>query len=211
MSAEAAKKHTIQMIVFSAVLLVPAFFLLRSGHTGWAITLGLLAVVFFISAFTKKTLVAPCPYCDNGIYGILPGKRQEVRCSKCFEYSVVEGGKVRPMDPNISNDTPKFLSPVFEGAVWPPACVACGAPPARLDQLQDRSLNALGLAVGRVIISKASLSNVPYCNVHKDALKLNVSQTKEMDLKWCSLRMMRIYLALNRGKKSLGSKAGWSA
>src|SRR5262249_13555 len=130
---------------------------------------------------------------------------------RCFEYSVVDAGKVRPMDPRISNDTPKFLSPVFEGAVWPPACVACGAPPTRFDQLQDRSLNALALPVAPVIISKGSLSNVPYGSHHKDSLKLNVGQDRKMDLKWCSLRMMRIYLALNRGKKSLGSKAGWSA
>src|SRR2546421_8196166 len=42
-------------------------------------------------SFTKKALVAPCPFCSTEIYGILSDKtkRQEVRCKQCYEYSVV--------------------------------------------------------------------------------------------------------------------------
>jgi hypothetical protein len=213
MSAEAAKKHTLQMIVIALCFIVPAVLLLRNLHYGWGGVLGALGLLLFISAFTKKTLVAPCPFCDKPIYGIRSdaGKVQEARCTECYEYSVVQGGKVKPMDPSTSDDRPRFRAPVFEGAVWPTGCVACGAAPTRRDSLQDRTVNVLGLALGRVLVTKASLANVPYCDVHKDNVDLIIRQDKKMDLKWCSLRMMRQYLALNKGKKSLGTRAGWNA
>ena len=50
------------------------------------------------------------------------------------------------------------------------------------------------------------MKNVPYCDQHKDAIQLVINQSKQLDLKWRSLRMMRRYLAVNRGKTSLGSK-----
>src|SRR5437764_3725422 len=174
MSREDALKHTIQMIFMALCCLVPAFFLWRSGYQGWGGVLGVLGVILFISSFTKKALVAPCPFCSTEVYGILADKtkRQEVRCKQCYEYSVVQGGKVTPMNPNTSTDQPRFRSPVFEGAVWPAGCVACGAPPTRRESLEDRSVNAIGLAMGRVLVSKASLSNVPYCDVPKNSVEL---------------------------------------
>jgi hypothetical protein len=208
MSPEAARKHTIQMIVVSLCLLVGAYFLWRYNHpiiAGFVAALGLL---LFVTAFSKKALIAPCPFCDSPITGILreQEKPQEVRCPECYEYSVVSGAKVRPMDPAISNDTPRFRSPVFEGAVWPAGCVACGAPPTRFETLKDRSVSAAAAVVGRLRITTATLSNVPYCDVHRGGVELIIHQDKKMDLKWCSLRMFRHYLALNRGKKSLGTK-----
>jgi hypothetical protein len=213
MSREAALKNTIQLIFMSLCLIVPAYFLWTSNHHGWGGVLGVLGVMLFVTAlFSKKTLVAPCPFCDAAINGILADrtKPQEVRCKECYEYSVVQGGKVKPMDPSTSTDKPRFRSPVFEDAVWPPGCVACGAPPTRRESLEDRSVNAIGLAMGRVLVTKASLANVPYCDVHKNSVELIIRQDKKMDLKWCSLRMMRHYLALNRSKKSMGTKAGWN-
>lgn len=71
----------------------------------------MLGLALFITAlFSPKTLVAPCPFCDSAIDGILPDrtKVQELRCKECYEYSVVQGGKVKPMDPATSNDTPRF-------------------------------------------------------------------------------------------------------
>ena len=213
MSREAALKNTIQLIIMSLFLIVPAIFLLKYDHYGWGGVLGLLGLALFITAlFSPKTLVAPCPFCDSAINGILTDrtKVQEVRCTECYEYSVVQGGQVKPMDPATSNDTPRFRAPVFEGAVWPAGCVACGAPPTRRESLQDRSVNAIGLALGRVLVTKASLANVPYCDVHNNSVELLIRQDKKMDLKWCSLRMMRHYLALNKGKKSIGTKVGWN-
>jgi hypothetical protein len=213
MSSGDALKHTIQMIFMALCCLVPAVFLWRSNNHGWAIVLSVLGTILFFSAFSKKALVAPCPFCSTEIYGILADKtkKQEVRCKQCYEYSLVQGGKATPMDLNTSADKPRFRSPVFEGAVWPPGCVACGATPTRSESLEDRSVNAIGLAMGRLIVSKASLSNVPYCDVHKNSVELIIRQDKKMDLKWCSLKMMRHYLALNRSKKSLGTQVTWNA
>lgn len=206
MSPDAARKATFQLVLISLCLLVPAFFLWRYDHPVAAGILGVLGALLLVSAFSKKSPVAPCPFCDAAITGILtePAKPQEVRCPRCYEYSVVSGGKVRPMDPGISNDTPRFRSPVFENAVWPPGCVACGAPPTRYETLKDRSVNAVGLVVGRLLVTTASLTNVPYCDVHRNAVELSIGQSRKMNLKWCSLRMLRHYLAANRGKKSLG-------
>jgi hypothetical protein len=208
MSPEAARKHTIQGTLFSLCLLVPAILLWRYDHPIIAVILGALgALLLAASLFAKKSPVAPCPFCDTAITGILreQEKPQEVRCPECYEYSVVSGGKVRPMDPASSTDTPRFRSPVFEGAIWPAGCVACGAPPTRYETLKDRSVNAAAAALGRLRVTTASLSNVPYCDVHRNAIELIIHQDKKMDLKWCSLRMLRHYLAANRGKKSLGT------
>ena len=114
------------------------------------------------------------------------------------------------MDQATFNTAPRFRSPVFEGAIWPAGCVACGAPPTRRETLEDRSVNVIGLALGSVLVTKASLANVPYCDVHKKNVDLLIGQDKKMDLKWCSLRMMRHYLALNKGRKSIGTKVGWN-
>jgi hypothetical protein len=207
MAPDAARKATVTLVLLGVCLLVPAFFLWRNDHQVFAGILGLLGALSVFSAFSKKSLVAPCPFCDAPINGIVrePKKPQEVRCPKCYEYSVVSGGKVRPMDSSVSYDTPRFRSPVFEGAVWPAGCVACGAPPTRFDTLQDRTVNGLGMALGRVLVTRASLANLPYCDVHRGSVELLIRQDKKMDLKWCSLRMLRHYLALNRGKKSLGT------
>src|SRR5437588_11520971 len=87
MSREDALKHTIQMIFMALCCLVPAFFLWRSGYQGWGGVLGVLGVILFISSFTKKALIAPCPFCSTGVYGIVAGKtkRQERRLRRVSE------------------------------------------------------------------------------------------------------------------------------
>jgi hypothetical protein len=88
-----------------------------------------------------------------------------------------------------------------------PGCVACGAPATRYESIEDRAVNPVLLALGNPFYStRASLANVPYCDLHRGSVRLIVHQGRKMDLKWCSLRMFRQYLALNRGKKSLGTK-----
>ena len=169
--------------------------------------LGIIGLSLAIESFARKTLKTNCPFCAATIAGVL-GKApsQIVRCSECFEYSLVESGLTRALDPNLKLDKPRYWSPVFEGAVWPNGCVECGGPPTRVDAIRDTTLNVLALTVGIAMIQKASLGNVPYCDAHKDAVLLSYSQSKKMDLRWKSLRMMRRYLAVNRGKASLGSK-----
>jgi hypothetical protein len=206
MSSDESRKATITVVAIGAVLVVVA--LLLWAHSGlWSVISGSLGAVLMVGAFAKKTLVAQCPFCGRQVGGIhRDDKPQIVRCSHCFEYSKVENRRISALDQNSVSEKPRYQSPAFTGAVWPDGCVECGAPPLRRDTLQDGNVNALGLAIGVAMLSKATLSNVPYCSAHRDAISMNYSQTKKLDLKWKSLRMMRHYLALNRGKEVLGSK-----
>src|SRR5437879_3732994 len=123
MSSEEARRHTIQVLVAGICFAAACWWLWRHSFTFWAVIAGLIAVVLLPSAFGKKSLVAPCPFCTTGINGISEkDNNRTVRCNNCFEYSVVSNLKVSPLDPNTSFDTPKFQSPVFEGAVCPAGC-----------------------------------------------------------------------------------------
>ncbi len=210
MSAEEARGATIGMLVLSAVLVASAALAWFFGHAVAAGILGVLGLVLGVSAFSKKSLISACPFCNAKLTGITQDaatKGRVVRCNECFEYSQAGGMKVRPMDPGKVADKPVFIAPVFEGGNWPQGCVLCGEPATRHDELTARSIvHPASLAAGRLWLSSTTMKNVPYCAQHKDALELSVNQSKQLDLKWQSLRMMRRYLAANRGKKSLGSK-----
>jgi len=206
MSSDESRKTTMTAVGIGVVLILIALGL-RTHSTFWFVVLGSLCVLLAIGAFAKKSLVALCPFCGKQIGGIhRDGKPQIVRCSGCFDYSKVEKGHIVALDNNMVDSVPRYQCPAFDGAVWPDGCVECGDSPVRRDTLKDGNVNAIGLAVGIVMLSKAALGNVPYCSRHQDAVSLNYSQTKKMDLKWKSLRMMRHYLALNRGKEVLGSR-----
>jgi len=55
-----------------------------------------------------------------------------------------------------------------------------------------------GLAV---FSNKQATIGIPYCEQHRDAVALSFDWTKKPILTWSSLRMMRRYLAANRGKE----------
>ena len=46
------------------------------------------------------------------------------------------------------------------------------------------------------------MSGIPYCDKHRDTLALRVGSDKKLFLRWTSLRMMRRYLAANRGRQA---------
>jgi hypothetical protein len=199
MSEEDARKSRITMVVIAVVLGAGAALLWRYGHPIWSGVLGFLAALCGVLVFSPRTLVASCPFCGNTITGLLEDtEQQELQCEKCFEYSVQKRESVRPLDPAAVSEVPRFECPAFEGARWPKACVACGAPPTRLDDLAKSSVNAAMLVVGRLKVMKGSVEGVPYCDAHRDNLEIVVKQDRSIRLRWCSLRMMRRYVALNR-------------
>ena len=210
MTADEARTATTSMLVIAAMLLVGAGLLWRFQHPIAAAICGVLAVVLGASAFAKKTLISSCPFCGAMLTGITEEAAIQgrlIRCEQCFEYSQTGGMTMRPADPNRVADEPKFISPVFERALWPQGCVQCGEPATRMEDLKHRSIIHPGsIAVGRLWLGTATMKNVPYCAEHKDAIQLVINQSKQVDLRWRSLRMMRRYLAMNRGRKSLGSK-----
>lgn len=106
------------------------------------------------------------------------------------------------------SEVPTFVSPVFEGGVWPKGCLACGAPPTRLDQVKARNVSIGMLALGRLWVTSGKASGIPYCDAHRDAVELKIDQRKRVTLEWCSLRMMRRYPAVNKklGRQPTGPK-----
>jgi hypothetical protein len=209
----ARRKHVVQMAVLTTFfLVVPAALLLYYQH--WIIggIFALFSVLMIKESFTSDVWVAACPYCAavfETTQGLNPAKEGKiVQCKNCWEYSIYSGGRVRAHDPNSISEVPSFLSPVFEGGVWPKGCVACGEPPTRLDEVKARDVSYGMLAMGRLWVTSGKASGIPYCDRHKDAVSLKFDSQKRLQLEWCSLRMMRRYLAANNklGRKPSGRK-----
>ena len=206
------RKHVTQCISLAVFFAVPAGAFFYFGHWILGGIFGLLAVLMLVAAFNKDLWVAACPYCSaifRPTAGLKPDAEGETfQCQDCFEYSILEGGRVKPYDPKAVSEIPKFKSPVFKEGVWPKGCVACGAPPTRLDEIKTHSVNYGLLAFGRIWVTSGKATGIPYCDKHKDALDLKFDRQKRMWLEWCSLQMMRRYLAVNRklGKQLVGRK-----
>ena len=201
-TGEVRSKHIATNCMIAALfgLIAGAFFY----YSHWILggVFGLLSVMMLYAAFSSKYWVAECPYCltvFEPLTGLSPEKEgMIVQCKNCFEYSTYSHGCVRPEDPNAVSEVPKFVSPVFSNGVWPKGCVACGAPPTRLDEVKTRNVNYAMLALGRLWVTSGKASGIPYCEKHRDAVDLKIDQQKRVTLEWCSLRMMRRYMAINR-------------
>lgn len=205
-------KHIVTNCAIAALfgLIAGAFFY----YSHWILggVFGLLTVLILLAAFSSSYWVAACPYCAavfEPMAGLSPEKEGKVvQCKSCFEYSEYSGGRVRAHDPNAVSEVPKFVSPVFSDGVWPKGCVACGAAPTRLDEVKTRNVSYGMLAFGRIWVTSGKAKGIPYCEKHRDAVDLKIDQQKRVKLEWCSLRMMRRYLAVNRklGRQPAGRK-----
>jgi hypothetical protein len=128
--------------IMAVVFAIAAALAYWRGHSIWACILGGLAVVLFISIFSKKTDVGQCPYC-MGNFTATPMlvKSGLSRCEKCGEYSQIANNVVKPMDPATYSESPKFESALFKEGSMPNACAACGAPATRLDTVTSSTMN----------------------------------------------------------------------
>jgi len=206
------QKHILQCVLLAVFFGVPAGAFFYYSHWIAGGIFGLLAVLLLVAGFSSNLWVAACPYCAaifQPTAGLKPdAEGKSFQCQDCFEYSILEGGRVKAHDPKAISEVPSFKSPVYENGVWPKGCVACGAPPTRLDEIKTRSVNYGLLAFGRIWVTSGKATGIPYCEKHKDNLELKFDQQKRMWLEWCSLQMMRRYVYLNRklGKKPVGRK-----
>lgn len=199
----------IMAVIFIAVGAV--CFWLKHSVAGSA--LGGLGLVFLISIFSKKTDVGQCPYCMAQFRDSkLTVKDGVMCCEQCGEYSEVANKTVKPLDPTTYSNTPRFESALFKQGSMPNACASCGAPATRLDTVSTSSVNKTLAVAGaaRLIASApgvAIFSNkqasiaIPYCDQHRDAVALSFDWRKRPIVTWCSLRMMRRYIFVNRGKE----------
>jgi hypothetical protein len=55
--------------------------------------------------------------------------------------------------------------------------------------------------MGHLQIVRGSISGIPYCDIHRDKMSLNVGSDEKLFLWSSSLRMMRRYLAANRNRQ----------
>jgi len=210
----ARTKHILNMLVLTTLFLViPAALLLYYHHWILGGVFAVLSVLMARGSFDSSGVwIAACPYCSavfETAQGLGPDKEGKVvQCKQCFEYSVYSGGRVRAHDPNSISEVPFFVSPVFENGVWPSGCVACGTPPTRLEEVKTRNVSYGMLLFGRLWVTSAKTSGIPYCDAHRSAVELKIDQGKRVTLLWCSLRMLRQYVALNRklGRKPAGRK-----
>lgn len=184
------------------LLCVWAWVCVRDGIWYWGIVIGIFAAFFLLAGLSMtKSVAALCPFCDAKIFNVSPGQNdQALQCRKCYEYSELKGGLLRPLDPNTFSQTPKFESPVYRSNVWPRGCVTCGAPPTRFNTLSRVGASATSFLVtaGTQFTRSGEVTGIPYCEQHRDGIALKFRQSNKMLLHWCSLRMMRRYLAANR-------------
>lgn len=207
MTPEEVWKNKLILAAFGIVLAGFALGFYANEHPFWAAAFGLGAVLFLVLILLPPSKVATCPYCSHRNAGMLEEEEnKEVQCENCFEYLVVNRGTVRAMAADTVSENPKFVAPVFKDAEWPNACVVCGATPTHFDELKSTSVNVIALAIGRVRTMKGTVNGVPYCGLHKGCVTLSVTQDRKLELKWSSLRMMRRYLALNRGREAMRTR-----
>lgn len=200
-SAFEKARNFILMLTAGVGLCGVSWWLLHHGLTLFGISAGVIGLFCAIGAFFGSALKASCPYC-NGALDVLDRKEgRRVRCEKCNEYSTVNAGLLRPLDPATTSENPEFESPVFRGAVWPNGCVACGAPPVRFDDLSKTSLGGAAALLGAVQVLHGSVKGIPYCDKHREKLGLKVTGEKKMYFRWSSLRMMRRYVAANKNRQ----------
>jgi hypothetical protein len=178
-----------------------SWWLFHHGFTFYGISAGLVGVFAVIAAFAGSAEKAACPFCGASMDVLDRTEGRKIRCEKCSEYSGVNAGLARPLDAATISEKPEFESPAFRNGIWPKGCVACGAPPVRLDDLSTTSIGGAAVLVGVLQVMRGAVKGVPYCANHRDKLALKATSDKKLFLRWTSLRMMRRYLAANRGSQ----------
>ena len=195
-------KNFILLFSIGVALCAVSWWLLHHGLVFYGIAAGAIGLFCVFAAFFGSAKKSSCPYCGSAVDVLDCKEGRRIRCEKCNEYSTVNAGLLRPLDPATTSETPEFESPVFRGAAWPNACVACGAPPVRFDDLSKTSLGGGAALLGAVQVLRGSVKGIPYCDKHREKLGLKVTGDKKMYFRWSSLRMMRRYLAANRNRQA---------
>lgn len=198
-AGEKAKNFAVSLSI-GAAFSAMSWWLFHHGFMFYGVTSGLFGVFGVIAAFVGSSEKAACPFCGASVDVLDRTEGRKIRCEKCSEYSIVNAGLMRPLDPATISDKPEFESPAFRTGVWPKGCVACGAPPVRLDDLSTYSLGGAMLLMGALQVMRGAVKGVPYCAQHRDKLALKVTSDKKLFIRWTNLRMMRRYLAANPGR-----------
>lgn len=146
-------KHIAYVLGLASILCIGSWLLLSYGYLLYGVASGGLGVLSIFAAFAGAKNKAACPYCGASIdIQSYHKEGTQIQCGKCHEYSQRNVSLLRPLDPATTSETPKFESPVFRNSLWPNACVACGEPPVRFDDLSKTTVGALPALVGHLQI-----------------------------------------------------------
>jgi hypothetical protein len=192
-------KEALRLIAVGLLLVGVSVGLWRWGFRIYPFVLGGFGVLCVVGGLSGSLRRADCPFCRGDVDAISGKEGEFARCPVCSEYSVVNAGLLRPLDPSTTSPDPKFESPVYINMAWPRGCVECGEPPVKFADLSKINVGAAAAVVGVLSVARARVRGVPYCDKHKDAVALGLGvDNKTVYLKWRSLRMMRRYLVANR-------------
>ena len=145
-------KDNFNMGLMAAIAIVAAVLCYWTNHSVAGYVLGGLGLVFLISIFSKKADVGQCPYCMAQFRETkLTVKDGLMRCEQCGECSQVANKIVKPLDPTIHSNSPKFESAVFKQGSMPNACVSCGAAATRLDDEIQRLMQSRSYRISTAI------------------------------------------------------------
>lgn len=157
------------------------FFWRWSSYAATAVALFLLVAAV---RNMLKSQCASCPYCgfEVGAKSMLQlsvdDKKLQFACDRCFEWLLSDGGKIRAFREADVDKQKQFDCPVIANGVWPNECIVCGAAPTRHLNARTFGVGLGSLLVGRLSVSYGSVKNIPYCDVHKDAVTVKDSENK---------------------------------
>src|SRR6266481_4958770 len=102
-SATEKAKNFALVFLIGAVLCSVSWWLLHNGYTFYGISAGLVGLFALIAAFGGSQEKATCPFCGATLDILDRKEGRKVRCEKCSEYSIVNAGLVRPLDPVVTS------------------------------------------------------------------------------------------------------------
>src|SRR5947209_14991871 len=162
-SASEKAKNFASVFLIGAILCSASWWLVHNGYIFFGVSAGLVGLFALIAAFGGSQEKATCPFCGATIDLLDRKEGRKIRCEKCSDYSIVNAGLIRPLDATATSEKPEFESPAFRNGRWPNGCVACGAPPVRLDDLSTTSVGGAMLLVRRLQIMREAVKGMPYC------------------------------------------------
>ena len=152
-----------------------------------------------------KAMLAACPYCGKpvgttGEIDLSPADENvKVSCDDCHQTLLSHQGQLRAFTVEDTKAGQTFDAPLFGGGIWPGECIVCGRPITRTEEARKTSVELTQLLVGRLSVERASVSQVPYCNDHHDAVSLT-KKDDQLRLVFTDVAAHRRYLAVNAGK-----------
>ena len=174
-----SRAHTLFGGGIGLALGVVTVWFLCVGMVGWAVVIGVLAVILLGGAW-RLSGRAPCPACGKEIAQISQqGRVGYEKCPGCGLYVEGDKGEIWPVEPDRIADEPAFSLVLPESFRMPEVCCACGEPASRFEQVKLR----LGQVAHPNLSVFAKLVDVglevPHCESHQGGGKLDREVPRE--------------------------------